>query len=212
MRRVLDLAVERAAAHGLDDGNSVARYVGLVLTFGCGFDEDPLLPWAHESLQASVGQPPPARVGALYEAATPYLRRVAGGRGEHFRRALVRIRREPFTHYEMAAAEATTRGQELLAAIYPAKAAELADRELQMLLARAKAVASEGRLAVPAGTLVTAALMLLLGSSFHRDPLYPWATEAFALDLSDPLAKARTLHERAIDALESRLRHNRESE
>lgn len=189
IRRVIVLGAERAASYDLAE--HTARYVGLMFLFGGHFDRDPQLPWAVQGL-ADEG-PGAERIDALYAQGIDYLGQVAGQRGQHYKRMLIRVRRMPF---DTIAASDDPRA--LLAELHPRKAATLSDAIWEQLRTLAAAAVEQYELDERAGPALLLALMGVLGTHFQHDPLQPWAGSGLGGAAGGPLERTRALHARAI--------------
>lgn len=203
VRRVIDLGVDRAAAHGFETRGDVCDYIVMMFIIGSYFDEDPQLPWAAEVLRDEGEAGPSATMEALYARANEYLGRVAGEDGEYYRKALLRARRMTFE--SLARPGSGNMSHEIrpfLRRLYPEKHGELADSSLRRMGNLGQASATRYGIGTPEGTLVYVALMFMLGSHFDRDPQHPWAGEVLQ-DRATTSAdlKARRLQEAAMARL-----------
>jgi hypothetical protein len=179
MRALVEQAVTRARAHGFDSDGDVRRYVVLGFFFGSAFYGDPQLPWAVAA--AADAARPMGRMDRLFDAATGWLRLVAGEHGEHYRHALLRnYRRSPKACARLCAATGETAGRDWLHEVYPNKAALSSPQELDRVLAAAGVDALNYGLAGVAAERAFAGVSFLLGSKFHQDPLYPWVPAMLA--------------------------------
>lgn len=202
LRRAMLLGVERAASHGIETAQAVARFFGLMILFGSAFDDDPLLPWAARTL-ARTELPGVARIDLLYEIGRPELAALAGRTGGRYRRALVRARLVPFERYRCAPSEILERTEALVHEVFPQRVSRLPPRGMAHLVERARRIAGEHALDPAAGTLLAAVLIALLGSGFDHDPLHPWAAAALHDDADDPLVRTEGLHRAALATLKA---------
>jgi hypothetical protein len=211
-RRVVDLGIDRAAAHGFGTRGSVCDYLTLMFILGSYFDEDPMLPWAAEVLRKQEKEDANAfaTMEELYARANEYLEEVHGEDGDHYTKALLRARRIPFESVaDPEAGDVRTR----LGKLYPEKFRALSDGSYGRLTDLARVSAEEYGLGKEVGRLVYLGLMFLLGSHFGRDPQHPWAVAVLQdQSLRDPAAKARRLHDAAMERLDQSLAANRPTE
>lgn len=196
--RVIRLGIKSARAHDYRGERDICLYISLMFMLGSRFDSDPQLPWAARLLRRS-GQPATDRpIEAVYREAMAYLDRIAGQKNELLVRALMRFR-----DYDAATLDGRSPEQVggLLARLYPQKAAAIAGialggagptaaaapgaRGCHGLAVRAVDAAANHGMRGAAAAAIYAAHMLLLGTGFDDDPLYPWAAEV----LRDPAAQ-----------------------
>jgi hypothetical protein len=205
VRACVETAVERGERHGFRTLDTLTHYASLMVFLGASFDDDPQLPWAGDTLRRNAGEPRKRAMGELLRRTAGELARVAGDRGQHYRRALLWVRRKGF---EQLAADYAQRGEPGLGAwlhdLFATKADGLGDAQVTALLEAARASAAAWGVAGPEGTLVISGLMMLLGHRFDSDPFHPWAPAAIerARSMNDALGGARLLHAAAVAELE----------
>jgi hypothetical protein len=207
--RVIDLARERAGAHGFDSTAEVSSWVTLMVYFGSYFDEDPQYPWAGAILRESAGSPREDVLERLYAKTGEVLTGFVGEGGEYYRRALVWARAQSFE--TISADGGSDDGvQKWLRKAYGRKYDSLPNEGMAGMLRVAEAATRRYGLTTRPGILVYAQLMFLLGSFIDRDPLHPWVGLILQDDaLSEPAIKARTLHSRGIRELERYMKLDR---
>lgn len=204
-RAVVQRSMARAEGHGITAKSDTCRYITFVFLLGSDFDLDPQLPWAKSALAPERGSAP-ARMQALRTRTLDYLQRIAGPSGKLYRRALYRVRTVSFEERcrEEGGFEACCRA--LLSEVHPEKYAEIEGGAMATLLVHAAHGAERDGMTSPAGRLLYATLMFLMGSGFASDPLYPWAAALLGdSSLADPDEKAQALHGRAVAHLEQAL-------
>lgn len=197
--------VDRAADHGYTAQRQAGLYIGLTFMLGADFDSDPQIPWAGRMLDDASVEDPEDRILRLYAAAVDFLRATAGDGCRHLVRALVRIK-----GFDLGAVPEPLGDSweddllKRLRAFFPEKYDVQGEEANRELVRQAGALA--GELGFEGGRAVTAvgALMFMLGSGFHRDPLYPWAARALAGGGPEPERVAR-LHREALAHLERSL-------
>ncbi len=79
---VVELGIQRAAAHGLQVEGDVCLFVAMMFLFGPEFDEDPALPWAARVLGDARLETSGERIDALWAEAERQLEAMAGGAGQ----------------------------------------------------------------------------------------------------------------------------------
>ena len=201
-RRVVDLAAERAAARGFTAVHHVSSWASLMVYLGSYFDEDPQYPWASAVLAEAANLSRQDALERLYAKTADVLSQSVGEDGEYYRRALIWARAQPFEAMSGTSAGLQTLDQWLRKA-WPRKFDSLSHESLLGMLKFAEQSVRRDGLASPAGAVVYALLMFLLGSYIGKDPVHPWAGEVIAdLALVDPAAKARALHTRALAELD----------
>lgn len=89
-----------------------------------------------------------------------------------------------------------------LGALSPLLAQTLGDARLRAMIHLGIARAHDHGFGLRGPVRLYLELMVLLGSSFDRDPQYPWAAEILAEYAADPMRCAQRLHVHAMDYLE----------
>ena len=206
-RRVIDLAAGRAAAHGFTAAGQVCSWITMMVFCGAFFDEDPLCPWASETLRATSGQSRDDALRSLFEAMNTALDPVVGQTGEHYRRALLWAMALRFDTIAADSEGSPDQAVERwLRTGFPEKHASLTREQMSLLASEAQARALQFGLAVRPGAILCALLMALLGIHIDRDPLYAWVGDVLRDDsVLDPMAKTKRLHDRAIAMLRRHL-------
>jgi hypothetical protein len=203
LRRVVDLGIERAEAHGFNRRGPVTLYVELTMLLGCDFDRDPQLPWVLPALQDPHESDQMRRAERLHAAALAYLERVAGPDLAYARNALRRAK-------ELNPDAFPSRGEgfegKLLAQLsrwYPEKADYLGEDRLRLLVRTGLAEARRHGVRSGRGAGVFIGLMFVLGVGFAHDPQHPWI--AGTLDnpaIADPEKRAERLYSKAMTYLD----------
>jgi hypothetical protein len=202
-RRVIDLAAERAATYGFTASHEVSSWATLMVFFGAYFDDDPLWPWASETLLATRSQTRETALQRLFAAMNEATKPVIGATGEQFRQALLWVRTQPFdamaTDREGSVDEAMKRW---LRTGFPSKYASLTPAQLTLWTGESQARAEAFGLDARAGAILYGLSIVFLGFHLWRDPLHTWAAEALQDESGlDPMAKAKMLHSHAITML-----------
>jgi hypothetical protein len=202
-RRVIDLATERAYAHGFTASHEVSSWATLMVFFGAYFDDDPLWPWASGTLHATRDLPREAAIQRLFAAMNEAANPVVGATGEQFLQALLWVKAQP---YDKIAADSEGSVEEAMVRWlrngFPSKYASLSTKQLNLWTGQARARAEDFGLYARAGTILYGLLMAFLGFYFWRDPLHAWAGDALQdQSAPDPLAKTARLHRSGIAIL-----------
>jgi hypothetical protein len=195
-RKFIELGVDRAARHGFHSARDLHSYLTLMVFLGSYFDDDPQLPWAAPLL--AQGMP----MDRIFDAAVNAVEPVIGPYGEHYRRALIWVRAQPYTSLEVNyGGDAGASLERWLSDMYVRKFQSLPRPVVAELLHSIEARANRHGIGTRAGLLTLAALMFLLGHAVERDPLYPWAGAVLADTTLPQEAKAAALHREALRQL-----------
>lgn len=206
-RRVIELGIDRAAAHGFETRGDICDYISVMFGLGSYFDEDPLLPWATEVLKNNEGVNPSTLLTKLYAKAADYSRRVHGEDAEYYAKALLRIRRIRFS--DLMQSKSTDYIEDIksrLRLLYLQRYEELTETGVERLMDQGGISAGRYGLVTREGILIYCLLVFMLGSHFDRDPLQPWAASILKDNsITDPDLRARRLYEAAMARLNQAL-------
>lgn len=209
-RIVIDLGIDRAAEHGFDTKGDVCDYIMLMFALGSYFDEDPQLPWTAEILEDSSLLSPSDMMEKLYAEASDYLKKVSGDNGVYYKKALLRARKMSYASLEKSISGNLTQDIDtILISLYPQQYHILTESSRNSLTDLGRSSAESYGLKTREGILIYIMLMFMLGSSFDRDPLHPWAEDVLQGDSLYPVVKARRLYEAIIVRLDQALDNNR---
>lgn len=203
VRAAVRLGIERAAGYGITQRGPVRSYLEMCAALGCGFDTDPLHPWAADILSGPDRASPMARAHRLFERFVDHLERVNGPDNNLALAALRRLgalARNPRPPSVDGSPDAMLT---VLQALHPEKAAACGTPALLALIGQGAALAAERGYPAPRGAAVCTLLMFVLGHRFPEDPLLPW----FALPAEEgaPANRLQQLERRAIVYLEAAL-------
>ncbi|HEY2031975.1 MAG TPA: hypothetical protein VGH20_22440 [Myxococcales bacterium] len=168
-----------AARYGFSLGRHVAQYVQLALALGCGFDCDPLLPWASIILRSRSAKDADTKMAALNAAALAYVEAVAGWNGRRYRAAILRMRNLGYGHFPALGRDSSKALIAHLRSLFPEKAAYTAD-SLPVFADLAARSAQRFGLVEGPPFAVYASLLFLLGNGFADDPQFAWAGKALS--------------------------------
>jgi len=195
---LVELGVQCARRHGIEDEHGVDVYLNLMLQLGAELDVDPQLRWVAPILAEKSSHVAPLAV-RLERAARTYLLAVAGRQYEHLRSAFGRLATVGID--DLPGDEHQILGW--LSLIYPQKVAYLEQRGASALVERARSASHAHGLGDVHGHALYAALKLVLGSGFERDPALPWALASLRAARGAPHpARSTTLLERMGDDLQ----------
>jgi hypothetical protein len=203
VRTVIRHAGERARAHGFDTERNLCLYLTLTLMLGSHFDVDVLLPWAAVMLDDPAVPIATLRIDHFTNEAMAYLDRLAGPKNRHLeqvfpalREALAEILDDPG---HAADAGADPRCARHLQRIFPHKYEAVGEENVSRLIVAATASARRYGLTTWRDTMIYVVCAFLMGSSFDRDPQFPWADEALTdRHAPDGEARATRLLERGL--------------
>ena len=180
-REIVKSAIARARTYGLENRGPVRFFLELTCTFGSGFDSDPQLPWASNTLTDRSIQTDMLRAERLHERMMVYLDHVAGPEQQH---AIDALKKFLEFKYEIAPREGWSERAVLMvmAHLYPQKYEFIGEKVASTLTKRAAAEAAQYSLPPGKGAAVLAGMMFAMGHQICEDPLYPWVAGA----LKDP--------------------------
>ena len=207
VRKVIRLGLERAEKYGLISERDVHLYVGLMFMLGSYFDCDLQLPWAAKILTDKYILDPNVRASRLYDRAMAYLNGSAGKDNQYLERALRKARELPVSALSRAGEDKQISFGDymlkLLYSLFPEKYEAVGDPNVRQLVRQGYQSARGYNLSSDPGISTYICLMLMLGSSFDRDPQYPWAEAVLSnASLSDPARKGESLYKSAMAHLE----------
>ncbi len=187
LERWVQTGLDRAALYGFVTRKESALYLALMAILGAGFQEDLQIPWAGKAI-SSPNEPSLDRITRVYEKAIEYLDAAGGPKCCWFVRAKLRVRKQDMTLFDRGVHPnaLAARIRELLVRLYPQKAAVVGETALKQLVKSAieRADARGTKSARP--TLIDAVHLYFLGSSYEKDPCYPWT----GATLADPAGGA----------------------
>ncbi len=191
--------VARAVELGFTKRGPIRLFLELEWLFGTGFDDDPQLPWAGETLRDPALDDEMFRAGRLEKLCLGYLDEVHGPEGRNADAALRRLEAEAprwvytESHWRSELAEA-------LATVFPEKASHIGPLGVERVLDRAELRAAEVFGAQELrGRCVLAILMFSFGADCTRDPYYPWIGATLTNPKNDdPGRRAEALERKAM--------------
>lgn len=203
--------LEKASFNGFLTRTESAQYLALMAILGAGFDQDPQIPWAAEGMFISR-LPSLDRIGWVFAEAIKFLDATGGPKCAWLIRAKLRVRKQDMTVLDKGVGPRALSGRirEVLARIYPQKAAVIGDAALKRLGDSAVRRAEECGAKCPRPALIDAVHMFFLGSSYQNDACYPWTGKT--LDAADGTLEERSdrMHRLSLDYLDRSFRFREE--
>jgi hypothetical protein len=167
--------IGRAEYHGCETELDIALYLNLMMMLGCDFDQDPQIPWAEQQLDDLSVPNLPQRLSRVYDSALEYLAEIGGAHNSHLVRAKLQIRKQSLGGIIPLSSDALPGGLiAFLAAIYPQKARRQGDAAMEELVHLACESANAQGARSNRSAAIHAEHMFILGSGYHRDPMYSW--------------------------------------
>lgn len=90
-RRVINYVAGRAQGYGLTTQREICLYLTVALLIGSNFDDDLLLPWAHQILTDTSNRPPRVRLDHLVDRTLSYISFIAGPKNVNLHRSFLRL-------------------------------------------------------------------------------------------------------------------------
>lgn len=183
LKKLVRIGMDGSARHAFTKRGPTLFFLELMASFGMGFDSDPLLPWANDTLRKTTGQIEMSRADSLFEAMNGYIEAVIGKDNA----ILIRAARSAPSHFARLPAllQQGRYEDKILDALqdaYPEKALYAGEQQLRILIADAAEQARLYGVNHPIAYGIMTALMFSFGHRVHLDPLYPWIHRT----LSDP--------------------------
>jgi hypothetical protein len=176
----------------------VRFFLELLCTMGSGFDTDPQLRWASETLADGSIQTDMFRAERLHERMVVYLDHVAGPNHQYAIDALKKLLE---FNFEIAPREGWSEKAVLkvMAHLYPQKYEFIGESVASTIARQAAGEAAQYGLPSGKGAAALAGTKFAMGHRICEDPFYPWIATA----LKDPRIVDG---ERRLDRLVSKLR------
>jgi hypothetical protein len=178
VREIARSGIRRARGYGLQNRGPVGFFLELMGTLGTGFDTDPQLVWASETLTDSNISSDMARAERLHEQMVAYLDVVAGPGHEYAIDALRRLLAFNFDEPEWSEQSVLT----ALGELYPQKFEFIGESTASRLFQLAGREAATYGLPAGKGGAALAGTLFAMGHRICEDPFYPWISAT----LKDP--------------------------
>jgi hypothetical protein len=181
IRRIVESEIQHARGYGFSNRGPVRFFLELTCSLGCGFDTDPQLRWAAETLNDGFIQNDMLRADHLYERMVMYLDRVFGPDQQY---AIQALQRWLEVDFEMAPREEWSEKPvlKLMAHLYPEKFEFVGESVASTLVQQATAEAVKYDLPQGKGAAALAGMKFAMGHRICEDHYYPWVSSA----LKDP--------------------------
>lgn len=195
MREFIHLGLEWAAQQHLVSERDMHLAISLRFLLGSYFNEDPQWPWVADLLKDEAPETARMRMTPIYDQAMTLLDAMIGPDNEYLRQTLGVLRQPQVFDSLPEAPSVGHRLLLLLQALAPQKYQALGEDALRNLVRQGYSAARQHGLTTERGAMIYLALVLVLGTGFDRDPLYPWAAAVLANPaLADPAEKAKALY------------------
>jgi hypothetical protein len=191
VRLAVRSVIQRTQQYGFTDRGPCRLFLELVLSFGSGFDTDPLLPWAASTLQLDLDQH--RRAARLHAASKEYFLFVHGENDEFAVAALRRALTVTEDSLVSAPESIDARIAKLLQSTYPEKYAYCGPAIIDAFLEASGETASRHGITTGPGRAILTGVLFAFGSQADSDPLYPWIGQALEGSGQERAAK---LHDR----------------
>lgn len=193
VRYLVSQAVETSLNYGLTTRGSIRLYAELMLLFGCGFDTDPLFPWAPKVLHNPYAGDSASRAEQLHKLTLHYLAAVAGDDEVLYVRALETAALFGIEPCDPRSDGAAAKISNSLRALYRERCD--AAGEYGLLSFSSEVAAAAAKLGNHPLTVASLSLlMFLFGHRVFEDPLHPWVHTA----LRDPSRRGHRLYQDTI--------------
>lgn len=203
IHEVVSRAMEASVKYGFTTRGSIRLYAELMLLLGCGFDTDPLFPWAPKVLLNRYAGDSAGRAEQLHKETLQYLAAVAGEEEALYVRAL-----ETAALFGIEPCDsASARISDSLRALYRERCDAAGEYGLASFSSEvAAAAAKAGNDPLTAASL--SLLMFLFGHRVFEDPLHPWVRTA----LRDPSRRGQPFYQETVRYCESWANYLRDGE
>jgi hypothetical protein len=178
VREIARSGIRRARGYGLLNRGPVGFFLELMCTLGSGFDTDPQLEWASETLTDPSTPSDMIRTERLHEKMVAYLDVVAGPDHQYATAALQRLLAFNFDEPEWSEQSVLT----ALGDLYPQKFEFIGESAASRLFQLAGREAATYGLPAGKGGAALAGTMFAMGHRICEDPFYPWVSAT----LKDP--------------------------
>lgn len=201
-------AIRAAGAYGFTNRGPVRMYLDLCVTFGHGFVDDPMYPWAAEA----IGEPDPEtqteRAETLFSESTVAVEKIYGPQDAYALaalRALSTWARQPFEFPDSRLEEYAVWQMH---SIHPEKADFAGVDALRLLFRDAQGACADLGVSAPRPVILTTALKFAFGAGCLDDPLYGWIGATLAQEnVPDMAVRFERLERRALTWLDAVLKN-----
>jgi hypothetical protein len=174
IRRIAEIAIQRAQGYGLTGRGPIRFFIELTCSLGDGVDTDPQLPWVAETLNDDSIPSDLLRADLLHKRMVIYLDLVAGPDNQFVTRAIETAL--SFNYHDTAPEGGSVQAMmAVMKRIHPQKY-EFIGEDVAGAIVRNAAdyVETCGLSAQKGATVLIAGLQFALGHRICHDPYYPW--------------------------------------
>jgi hypothetical protein len=190
---------DRAASHGFTTKRNVCLYLNNMILFGSGFDHDPQCPWALEILSDEKETDLVAKSDRLSDAGIGSAEKINGADNRHALRMLLTLTENAEAIYDKMVAASINNVPEILNEVFPNKYKAIGETAVRKLVLAGTEGAARYGIRPHEGAVIFIVAMYVLGSGFHRDPLFPWAQQLLNdPNLPDPEERLAMVYEKMI--------------
>jgi hypothetical protein len=205
-RKLAQDAIELSTEQGFPTEREIAYFLSLIFSLGVEFYCDPQLPWNFDPIRGSRLIDRAGTIDGIFSRAMKYLDDIAGPNNRNLVRAIVRVRNFDFAKVPTLGARFEFDVCGLLKTVFPEKFAYQGEGVTRTIIQAAILQAGTYGIEDNQGLACYAALMFMLGSGMHKDPIYGWAGEI--LDAAPPSSLGESKGQQLFLAA---LKHLRES-
>jgi hypothetical protein len=189
IRTAIHRAWQRASTYDIVTERGVWQFVDVAFMLGEGFDTDPRVPWAAETLRSRRNEQ--VRMQQVFKGALAFIdgtKKDFPAWGGDEKRLLATLHQlEAESGDELAESdlpEFKSHLKALFQAGLPARYDYIGPETMRVVVDRGLRGAHDQGLTTKRGVAIYTALTLLLGSDVATDPLYPWVSDAMAPTLT----------------------------
>lgn len=184
LKEIVEMGFSRSQDIGFTKRGPTSFFIELMLAYGAGFVNDPLLPWVQESLRFTTGWDQMERADHLFDTMKGYASRVIGPKCLYSSRAA----EQAAGTFEILRARCSGKISEAdffhaLATAYPEKARYVGDENLRKILVKARFITNHYRTDHAISQAVMVTIIFAFGHDVMNDPMYPWVRDT--LDNTD---------------------------
>jgi hypothetical protein len=174
VNKIAESGIKRARSYGLENRGPIGFFLQLTCSLGTGFDTDPQLQWAAETLTDDSIQTDMLRIELLHKQMVVYFDLIAGPNNQYATQAIKKA-----VNFDPMQAPAGGWSQQaimdLLAYIHPQKFNFIGEAVAAVIIRKAVTEVEIHQLPVEKGAVaVLAGIQFALGHRICEDPFYPW--------------------------------------
>lgn len=198
VRPIVDRWVDQADAIGFDERGQTKLFIELGLLFGCGFVDDPQIPWVGDTLADPTLVYPRQKAKALHERANAYTEAVYGPDNIYVMTALHSLTLTEGRKARFVTGDLDNGLLELLSDLHPQKLEYAGEAAIRALISRGRKEAARFGMTSSRAIGLLVVLMSAFGHRCADDRLYPWIGRTLTHEkIVDGEARAARLESRA---------------